>query len=101
MKIFVAKLSFAVNDEDLRELFAEFGEVSSARVVTDKMTRRSKGFAFVEMPNDEEAKKAISELNECEYDGRVIVVTEAEDRPRQDNRREGGYSNNRNQSRRY
>jgi RNA recognition motif-containing protein len=101
MKIFVAKLSFAVNDEELKELFAEFGEVSSARVVTDKMTRRSKGFGFVEMPNDDEAKKAISELHECKFDGRVIVVTEAEDRPRNENQRGGGYSNSRNQSRRY
>jgi len=82
MNIFVAKLSFEVNDEDLKQLFAEYGEVASARVVTDKITRRSKGYGFVEMNDDEAAKKAILELNECEFDGRVIAVSEA--RPREE-----------------
>ena len=76
MNIFVAKLSFNVNDEDLKVLFAEYGEVNSARVVTDKMTGRSKGYGFVEMPDNDAALKAINELNECEYDGRVIAVSE-------------------------
>ncbi|MDP4269719.1 MAG: RNA-binding protein [Bacteroidota bacterium] len=93
MNIFVAKLSFGVNDEDLNELFAEYGEVSSARVIMDKMTGKSKGFGFVEMSDDEAAKKAISELDGCEYDGRVIAVSEA--RPREERpageRRGGGY----------
>ena len=93
MNIFVAKLSFAVNDEDLNGLFAEYGEVSSARVIMDKMTGKSKGFGFVEMPDDEAAKKAISELDGCEFDGRVIAVSEA--RPREERpageRRGGGY----------
>lgn len=104
MKIFVAKLSFNVNDEALTEVFAEFGEVSSARVITDKMTGRSKGYAFVEMSDDEAAKKAIAALNQSEIDGRTVVVTEAEERPAGE-RRQGGYSNNRggydNQNRRY
>jgi len=97
MNIFVAKLSFNVNDEDLNHLFAEYGEVSSAKVITDKFTGRSKGFGFVEMPDDEAAKKAIQELNECEFDGRVIAVSEA--RPREErpytpnNNRQGGYGN--------
>ena len=93
MNIFVAKLSFAVNDEDLNELFAEYGEVTSARVIIDKMTGKSKGFGFVEMTDDEAAKKAITELDGCEYDGRVIAVSEA--RPREERpageRRSGGF----------
>lgn len=94
MNIFVAKLSFNVNDEDLNQLFAEYGEVSSARVVTDKFTGRSKGYGFVEMPDDEAANKAIKELHECEYDGRVIAVSEArpkEERPYSQSRPGGGY----------
>lgn len=93
MNIFVAKLSFDVNDNDLNDLFAEYGEVSSARVISDKFTGKSKGYGFVEMPNDEEAKKAISELDQCEFDGQVIAVSEArprEDRPAGGSR--GGYS---------
>ena len=94
MNIFVAKLSFNVNDDELRELFSEFGEVTSATVITDKMTGRSKGFGFVEMPDDSAAKSAISKLNECEVDGRVIAVSEArprEERPYGERRQGGGY----------
>ncbi len=93
MNIFVAKLSFATNDADLNELFGEYGEVTSAKVIMDRETGKSKGFGFVEMPNDEEAQKAIKELDQCEYDGRVIAVSEArprEERPAGGNR--GGYS---------
>jgi len=77
MNIFVAKLNFKTNREDLERAFSQFGEVSSAKVVTDRETGRSKGFGFVEMPNDEEALRAIAELNEKELDGRVIVVKPA------------------------
>jgi cold-inducible RNA-binding protein len=80
MNIFAAKLSFDTQSEDLREAFEEFGEVSSASVITDKFTGKSKGFGFVEMPNDEEASKAISELNDSTLDGRTIVVKKAEPR---------------------
>jgi RNA recognition motif-containing protein len=80
MNIFVAKLSFDTQSDDLREVFEEFGEVSSATVITDKFTGKSKGFGFVEMPNDEEARNAINELNESELDGRTIVVKKAEPR---------------------
>ena len=90
MNIFAAKLSFDTQSEDLREAFEEFGEVSSASVITDKMTGKSKGFGFVEMPNDEEAKKAIAELNESELDGRTIVVKKAE--PREERGGGGGGS---------
>ena len=80
MNIFAAKLSFDTQSEDLKEAFEEFGEVTSASVITDKFTGKSKGFGFVEMPNDEEALRAIKELNDSELDGRTIVVKKAEPR---------------------
>ncbi len=89
MNIFAAKLSFDTQSEDLREAFEEFGEVTSASVITDKFTGKSKGFGFVEMANDEEARKAIAELNDSELDGRTIVVKKAEPRA------EGGGGGNR------
>jgi len=84
MNIYISNLSYGVNDADLKELFQEFGEVSSAKVITDRDSGRSRGFGFVEMPNDEEAQKAIDELNEVEFDGKVIVVNMA--KPRTDRR---------------
>ena len=80
MKMFVGGLPFRVDDSTLKEAFLEFGEVSSAKVITDKFTGRSRGFGFVEMPNEEEAKKAMSDLNGSEMDGRSIVVNVAEER---------------------
>jgi RNA recognition motif-containing protein len=80
MNIFVAKLNFDTQEDYLREVFEEYGEVASASVITDKFTGKSKGYAFVEMPNDAEAEKAIAELNESEIDGRTIVVKKAEPR---------------------
>jgi RNA recognition motif-containing protein len=90
MNIFVAKLDFSTSSEDLRAAFAQYGEVSSAKVISDHFTGKSKGFAFVEMPNDDEARSAIEALNDSELDGKNIVVKEAtpkEDRP---DRRGGG-----------
>jgi RNA recognition motif-containing protein len=84
MNIYISNLSFDVNDSDLRELFEEYGQVSSAKVITDKFSGKSRGFGFVEMPSDEEGQKAIEELNQAEYDGKVINVSVAkprEDRP--------------------
>jgi RNA recognition motif-containing protein len=80
MNIFVAKLNFDTQDSDLREVFEAFGSVDSCAVVMDRMTGRSKGFAFVEMPDDGEAQAAIDALNESELDGRTIVVKKAEPR---------------------
>ncbi|MBK9016742.1 MAG: RNA-binding protein [Saprospiraceae bacterium] len=80
MNIFVAKLNFDTQEDYLREVFEEYGEVTTASVITDKFTGKSKGYAFVEMPNDEEAEKAIAELNDSEIDGRTIVVKKAEPR---------------------
>ena len=84
MNIYVSNLSFNVQDEDLREFFTEYGEVSSAKVITDKFTGKSRGFGFVEMPDNEAAQKAIAELDNGIVEGRTIKVMEAkpkEDRP--------------------
>ena len=84
MNIYVSNLSFNVQDEDLREFFTEYGEVSSAKVITDKFTGKSRGFGFVEMPDNEAALKAIAELDNGIVEGRTIKVMEAkpkEDRP--------------------
>jgi RNA recognition motif-containing protein len=80
MNIFVAKLDFNTTGEELQELFEQFGTVDSAKVIFDKETGRSRGFAFVEMPDDEEAEKAIKELHDTTLDGRTIVVKKAEAR---------------------
>jgi RNA recognition motif-containing protein len=88
MNIYVSNLSFNVQDEDLREFFTEYGEVTSAKVITDKFTGKSRGFGFVEMPDDASAQKAIAELDNGTVEGRNIRVMEAkpkEDRPARSN----------------
>ncbi len=77
MNIYVSNLSFNVQDEDLREFFTPFGDVTSAKVIVDKMTNQSRGFGFVEMSDDAGSRKAIAELNEATVDGRTIKVMEA------------------------
>ena len=77
MNIYVSNLSAVLNSQDLAKHFSQYGTVASANVITDKFTNQSRGFAFVEMPNDQEAQKAISELNGTMLDGRSIVVNEA------------------------
>jgi RNA recognition motif-containing protein len=77
MNIYVSNLSFNVQDEDLREFFAPYGEVTSAKIINDRETGRSRGFGFVEMSDDAAAKKAIAELNGGDVEGRTINVTEA------------------------
>ena len=81
--IYVGNLPFSTSNDDLNNLFAEFGEVTSAKVIRDKFTDRSRGFGFVEMENDEEADKAIAELNSKEIDGRALKIDEA--KPRKNN----------------
>jgi len=88
MNIYVGNLSWGLKDQDLANLFAPFGEVSSAKIVTDKFTQRSKGFGFVEMANDEEAQAAIAQLNGTEVEGRSLVVNES--RPKQEGGGGGG-----------
>ncbi|UII32386.1 RNA-binding protein [Fulvivirga ulvae] len=77
MNIFVAKLNYRTTSEELQRQFEAFGEVTSAKVIFDRETQRSKGFGFVEMPDDDAAREAIQSLNETEFDGRTIVVKEA------------------------
>ena len=90
MNIYVSNLSFNVQDEDLREFFTEYGEVSSAKVITDKFTGKSRGFGFVEMPDDEAAKKAIAELDQATVEGRAIRVMEAKPKEEKPARTGGG-----------
>ena len=86
--IYVGNLPFSTSDDDLNQLFSPFGSVSSARIIKDKFTDRSRGFGFVEMDNDEEALKAIEGVNGKEIDGRALKVSEA--KPREDRRGGGG-----------
>ena len=80
MNIFIAKLSFRTTSEVLKEIFEEYGEVVSAKVIMDHATGRSKGYGFVEMSNDEEAVRAIDELNNAEIEGNKVVVKKANPR---------------------
>ncbi|GAA5221990.1 RNA recognition motif domain-containing protein [Membranihabitans marinus] len=77
MNIFVASLDYGMTNEDLQDLFEDYGSVSSAKIIFDKFTGRSKGFGFVEMDDNQEADNAIEELNESEVNGRKIVVKKA------------------------
>jgi RNA recognition motif-containing protein len=81
MNIFVGSLPFSIEEADLRESFVVYGTVDSVKIITDKFTGRSKGFGFIEMPNDDEAQKAIDELNGATVDGRTIVVNKSEPKP--------------------
>lgn len=92
-KLFVGSLSWGVNDDQLRDFFATVGTVVSANVITERETGRSKGFGFVEMSSEDEAKKAIAELNGKDLDGRAVTVSEArprEERPRNNFAGSGG-----------
>jgi len=77
MNIYVSNLSFNIQDEDLREFFTPFGEVTSAKIINDRETGRSRGFGFVEMSDDEASRKAIAELDGATVDGRQMKVMEA------------------------
>ena len=80
MNIYCANLSYKNRDEELASIFSEYGEVVSAKIILDRESNRSRGFGFVEMGSDEDAKKAIAELNGKEIDGRALVVNEARQR---------------------
>ena len=82
MNIFVGNLSYGATEDAMRSLFEAHGEVSSAKIITDRETGRSRGFGFVEMPNDENAQAAVSALDGTDFDGRPLRVNEA--RPRED-----------------
>ena len=91
MNIFVAKLSSATTSEDLNDLFSDYGEVASAKVIFDRDTGNSKRFGFVEMANDQEGYKAIEELDGCEYDNSKIVVKKAKPRNERQSRPNNGF----------
>ena len=98
MNIYVANLSFKVEDEDLRSYFEDYGTVTSAKVIMDKFTNRSKGFGFVEMSDNAAAQKAIQELNGAVVDGRAMRVNEAKPREERTGSNGGGNRNNNNRS---
>ena len=93
-KIYVGNLSFQTTDSDLNDLFAQFGEVESVSIITDRDTGRSKGFGFVAM-NDESAEKAISQLNGTQLNGRALTVNEARPKPEGGFGGGGGFGGNR------
>ncbi|QVL48579.1 MAG: RNA-binding protein [Thiocapsa sp.] len=88
MRIYVGNLTYSVTDDDLREVFGEFGDLAAAEVIKDKFSGQSKGFGFVDMPNNSEADAAIKALNETDFKGRKLTVNEA--RPRAERPRGGG-----------
>jgi RNA recognition motif-containing protein len=88
MNIYVANIPFKASEQEFRELFEEFGEVSSAKIVMDRETQRSRGFGFVEMPEESAAREAINKLNGYDFLGKTLVVNEA--RPKTDGPRGGG-----------
>ncbi len=90
MDIYVGNLSYETDDQALQELFAQYGNVTSARVIIDKFSGRSRGFGFVEMPDNTEANAAINALNEQEFMGRNLRVNESQPKPRNDRRGGGG-----------
>lgn len=77
MRLYVGNISYGTDEEKLKEAFGRFGDVSEARVITDRDTGRSKGFAFVEMPNDAEAEQAVRDMDGTELEGRMLKVNEA------------------------
>ncbi|GAB6122165.1 RNA recognition motif domain-containing protein [Dysgonomonas termitidis] len=90
MNIYVSNLNFSTTSESLQELFAAYGEVESAKIITDRESGRSRGFGFVEMPNDTEGQNAISGLHDTDFEGKTIGVSIA--RPKTE-RSSGGYNN--------
>lgn len=95
MNLYIGNLNYAVKEQELQELFQQVGEVSSVKIITDKFTGRSRGFAFVEMPNDAEAKTAIESLNGRSLKERELSVTEAQPRTEGGGNRGGGFNRDR------
>lgn len=92
MNIFIASLPFQLEESDIKELFEDYGEVTSVKLITDRETGRKRGFGFVEMPNQEEALSAIKAMDQTEIYERTISVTQAEDRKQGGGGNRGGYS---------
>jgi RNA recognition motif-containing protein len=100
MNIYVANLSWGTQEDSLQNLFSQYGEVTSVKIITDRETGRSRGFGFVEMPNVKEGQEAIDALNETEFEGKnisVAIARERTERPSYGDRRSsgGGYGSNR------
>ena len=95
MNIYVSNLGFNVRDEDLKKLFAPYGEVTSAKVINDRDTGQSRGFGFVEMPDDAAGRKAIAELDQKNLDNRPVKVVEARPKENRSGNSGGGYNKNR------
>lgn len=93
MNIYVSNLSFDVQDEDLKDFFTPYGEVTSAKVITDRETGRSRGFGFVEMSDEAASKKAIAELDGATVENRTISVSVAKPKEERSSRGGGGYNN--------
>jgi RNA recognition motif-containing protein len=93
MNIYVGNLSFSTKEDDILALFSNIGDVDTARIITDRDTGRSKGFGFVEMPNNDQAKEAIEKLNGTELDGRNLTVNEA--KPKSEGNSRGGFGGGR------
>ena len=87
-KVYVGNMNYKTSEDQLRDLFSQYGEVASVRIVKDKFTGRAKGFGFVEMSDAESAKNAIDDLDGKEFDGRALRVNEAYDKPRHDRDRD-------------
>ncbi len=101
MNIYVSNLSFNIQDEDLREFFTPYGEVTSAKIITDRETGRSRGFGFVEMSDNEASKKAIAELDGATVDGRTMKVMEAKPKEQKSSSFSPFKRNNNNNRNRY
>src|SRR5690348_421122 len=95
MNMYVSNLSFHTGDDDLRKLFEQFGAVSSAKVINDRETGRSRGFGFVEMDSDTEANEAIKQLNNKELEGRMMSVSVAREKPDRNGQGDRGFRNDR------
>jgi RNA recognition motif-containing protein len=87
MNMYIGNLATMVTEEELEKMFAEFGEVASTKIITDRYTKQSKGFGFVEMPNNSEADKAIKALNGTEVKGKYLKISQAENRKKSRGRR--------------
>ena len=92
MNIYVSNLNFRTSSDSLEQLFAEYGEVSSANIITDRETGRSRGFGFVEMPNDTEGQMAINALNDADFEGKTITVNVARPKEDRSSRNSGGFN---------
>ncbi|NHQ60549.1 RNA-binding protein [Chlorobium sp. BLA1] len=88
MNIYIGNLAYTTSEDDLRDAFSQFGQVESASIIIDKFSGRSKGFGFVDMPNDSEAREAIESLNEKDLNGRTVKVNEAKPREERPARRD-------------